>query len=370
MLSIYRRHREGCAHTADRISRKCRCPLWATGTLEGQPYRKALKTRAFERATQLIREIEAGAQPDPPKKITLKEASQRFIADCEARALSRPSLRKYKLLAARLNEYAGLHGIRDLEEFTSEHMFAFRETWKGSPRTLAKNIERVRAIFNAFVHRGYIPLNPAKAVRLPVTWEKAVEPFSEIEQRKILQAAYELARSQTRTMPKSSPVHPSTGTFAKLLLYTGLRITDAANLDKDRIQSERIFLYQTKTKKPVSIPIAPDLLRELNEIPTHQLFQSPEGSQRPETVSDFWRDQLIKVFDFIGIKHAHPHRFRHSLAVNMLNAGSSIEDVAAVLGNSPAVVQKHYSAWVQSRNDRIDGEIKKLWTKPALLRVK
>ena len=56
MLSIYRRHRAKCKFAEDRVSKKCRCTLWATGTLEGKPYRRSLKTRSFERAEQLKRE--------------------------------------------------------------------------------------------------------------------------------------------------------------------------------------------------------------------------------------------------------------------------------------------------------------------------
>jgi len=141
-------------------------------------------------------------------------------------------------------------------------------------------------------------------------------------------------------------------------------------ITRDRIRDGRIFLYATKNKRHVTLPLPADLQKELEAITTDPLFPSPEGSTRPETVSDYWRDQLIKVFDAAGIKGGHPHRFRHSLAVTMLNSGSSTEDVALVLGNSPAIVAKYYSAFVQSRQDRIDREIQKAWMKPKLVRVK
>lgn len=50
MLSTYRRHKPKCPHKEDRMSRKCRCSLWATGMLEGNPYRKSLKTRNWDRS--------------------------------------------------------------------------------------------------------------------------------------------------------------------------------------------------------------------------------------------------------------------------------------------------------------------------------
>ena len=60
MLTIYRRHRANCPYAADRIAKKCRCALWATGTLDGRPYRKTLKTRSFERAKRVVADLEHG----------------------------------------------------------------------------------------------------------------------------------------------------------------------------------------------------------------------------------------------------------------------------------------------------------------------
>src|ERR1035438_5495316 len=62
VLTVYRRHRSKCSQRADRLSMKCRCSLWAKGALEGEPYQKSLKTRSYERAQQIIREIEDGTK--------------------------------------------------------------------------------------------------------------------------------------------------------------------------------------------------------------------------------------------------------------------------------------------------------------------
>jgi site-specific recombinase XerD len=66
----------------------------------------------------------------------------------------------------------------------------------------------------------------------------------------------------------------------------------------------------------------------------------------------------------------HPHRFRHTLAADLLLKGASVEDVAAILGNSPAVVIKYYSQWIRGRQDRLDAFLEKTWEQPQLVRVK
>lgn len=361
MLTLWRRHRGKCPHKADRYFRKCRCAVWCDGVVDSKYIRRSLKTRSWERAGELAREIEDGKSKP---RITFKEASDLFIADCEARKLQPGTIQKFKLLKRTLEEFAP----KFLKDIDGKLIRQFRASWKDAAITQQKKLERLRSMFRWFVEADLLAKNPAAGVKSPLTHETAVEPFSRPEQDKIIEAAYRL--SGTRIKPKQAPLHPKTGTFAKLLLHTALRITDAAIITKDRIQGDRIFLYATKNKKPVTLPLPPDLVRELKEIESDPLFPSPAGSKRGETVSDYWRDQLAKVFDAAGIKGGHPHRFRHSVAVNMLDAGSSVEDVALVLGNSPAIVAKYYSAFVQSRQDRIDREIQKSWSVKKLVRVK
>jgi site-specific recombinase XerD len=60
------------------------------------------------------------------------------------------------------------------------------------------------------------------------------------------------------------------------------------------------------------------------------------------------------VFKKSGVKKAHAHRYRHTLATRLLAEGASFERVADILGNSPAVVRKHYGKWAKGLQDNID----------------
>jgi site-specific recombinase XerD len=75
--------------------------------------------------------------------------------------------------------------------------------------------------------------------------------------------------------------------------------------------------------------------------------------------------------------YTHPHQFRHTFATKLLSKGTSIENVAALLGNTPKVVWKHYSAWVKERQEALDQAVliangfhhlKKAKTKPRRAR--
>jgi hypothetical protein len=51
-----------------------------------------------------------------------------------------------------------------------------------------------------------------------------------------------------------------------LLLYTGLRIRDAATLSRDRIVNGKLLLYAAKTGTPVFCPLPQFVVTELEGV--------------------------------------------------------------------------------------------------------
>jgi site-specific recombinase XerD len=45
------------------------------------------------------------------------------------------------------------------------------------------------------------------------------------------------------------------------------------------------------------------------------------------------RAMLVKIGNKAGINNVHPHRFRRTLATNLINRGMSIQEVAVILGH-------------------------------------
>ena len=62
------------------------------------------------------------------------------------------------------------------------------------------------------------------------------------------------------------------------------------------------------------------------------------------------------------------HRLRDTFAVRLLEKGVPMEEVAKLLGNSIRVCERHYSAWVQGRQDRADALVMGTWDAPVAKR--
>ncbi len=347
VLTLYRRHLKGCPHAQERFYKRCKaCPVWVQGILKGRSLRKSLHTASWERAEDELRAMDApepaAVQAETDRDIL--EAYGAFYKECERR-IAPATLRKYRYLEEQLKTFCRRSGIETLKAFTVQHVRDFRTTWTESPRSANKKLERLRAFFNFCVENEWTHRNPAKLVKLDKVRDAPTLPFSDEEMERILANA------------------GACRAFILTLRYTGMRISDAALLREESIKGGRVHLYMAKTGVPVYVPIPEFLARELAALPRQGGYVFLRGqSTRLDTATDLWRRHLAKVFTRAGILGGHPHRFRDTFAVSLLERGVPIEVVSRLLGHaSIRVTERHYAPWVQSLQNRLEAEVKKAW---------
>lgn len=92
--------------------------MWVEGTIAGTYIRRTLKTRSWERAQAIIRQMEADEIPAPPVKeklVTIEQAVTEYIADAKARGLAAVTYGKYELiLHKQLLSWANSEGYKFL----------------------------------------------------------------------------------------------------------------------------------------------------------------------------------------------------------------------------------------------------------------
>ena len=62
---------------------------------------------------------------------------------------------------------------------------------------------------------------------------------------------------------------------------------------------------------------------------------------------------MLAVFKASGVTNACSHRFRHTLATEVLELGGTLEEAADILGDSVRIVAKYYTKWSALRQARI-----------------
>ena len=354
MLTVYRRHVRRCPHTS-RHERRCQCPIAVEGTLNGEVIRKSLGLRSLEAAQKLVREWEVRGSVHETPGMKVREACERFYADCEARKLGTETLGKYKLLVKELKDEFGESIVGQV---SVDDLRSYREKWSVASVTARKKLERLRTFFKFCKESGWVHANPAKVLKAPKGHTQPTLPLTKEDFEKLLRGCEAfpcngIYQEGNRVRVKA---------FALLLRYSGLRIRDAVLMTEEKLKGNQLFLYSQKTGVPVYVPLPDFVIKELykaNKLrPGKYVFWSGEGKVK-SCVND-WQRTLSRLAALSGVKF-HAHMLRDTFAVALLEKGVSLENVATLLGNSVKVCEKHYSPWVKSRQDALTNEIKKAW---------
>lgn len=359
MLQIYRRHQKACPHKAEgRKYRRCKCPVWVDGLLNGAEIRQSLDTRSWEAATAKVRgwELDGKVSAEEETQIEIRPACDKFIADAEARGLTRSTVRKYEVLFQQLQDFCDLKGLRFVHQLNLEWLRQFRGSWKDANISALKKLERLRSACKFWKDSGWIESNVARDIRAPKVSQPPTMPFTQEQIADLIGAIHKLGGTD-RTRQR---IHA----LILTLRYSGLRIGDAVRLHESKVIGRRIRLYTQKTGTHVDVPIPEFLAVRLAEIERHRGFYFVTGEGSAATSAGNYRRTFRRLAKLAEIPGAHPHQFRDTFAVALLQDGVPIEDVSMLLGHRDIrITQKHYAPWVKSRQEALERNVER-----ALLR--
>jgi hypothetical protein len=78
---------------------KCQCPIWVQGRLGDDHIREGLDIRSWEAAQQYVRDWEAkGTMQEDVKRVTVADASEKFIRELRSRQVTPAVIRKSEIL--------------------------------------------------------------------------------------------------------------------------------------------------------------------------------------------------------------------------------------------------------------------------------
>ena len=142
-----------------------------------------------------------------------------------------------------------------------------------------------------------------------------------------------------------------------LLLSTGCRISEICGLNRDSIDFanlECVVLGKGNKQRTVFIDEVTAMLVKrylFSREDRHEALFVGKGSSRltPGAI----RLMLNKIADVAGVTHVHPHRFRRTLATNLVDHGMPIQEVANILGHEKLETTMKY-VYVNKTNVKND----------------
>lgn len=190
----------------------------------------------------------------------------------------------------------------------------------------------------------------------PAFAEEEIIPFAEEEVRAILAACEHTKAADTERRKSFQMRRPTAGrdrAIVLLLLETGIRLGELARLKIEDVNLEagevHIHPYRSgKKSKPRTIPIEKGCKKALWHYRINQRADALPGEpffpMAAHTVQTLFR----RIEARSGIANVHPHRFRHTFAIQYLRNGGDIFTLQRVLGHSTLEMCRRYLAIAQS----------------------
>jgi site-specific recombinase XerD len=255
---------------------------------------------------------------------------------------SRNTMRTYHALLLRfLNTYATA-GLAVINAFTPEQVNQYHIALQAKGQSYSYLNQSINAIKFYYCKLLGRPDMGLAEVNRPAQEKKLPKVLSKEEVAAILKAPENLKHR----------------CLLQLLYSGGLRIGEVINLQLTDVQSQRrlLLIRGGKGYKDRTTLLSPRLLAELRQYykmykPKVWLFEGQEGgAYSVESIRNVFRAALKKA----GIKiAATPHSLRHSFATHLLEQGTNLRYIQALLGHNSSKTTEIYTHITQHGLEKI-----------------
>jgi integrase/recombinase XerD len=353
MFTLYRRHKSTCRHRQKGARHTtCECPVWMDGyDQRGLRQRRSLKTRDWRHAQDRVAQIEGGRVALPIASPLLSEAVASYLDDCRVRKLEASTIESY---ANTLDHLSALYPAAHVSDVDLAKLTQFRASRPVSANTSNKELTQLRALFKFASDRKWTPENPCVNLRGSKPDNTPTLPFTRAEIDRILEACGRLEDSNPRTLAR---VRLRARALVLVLLYSGFRISDAVKLERSAVNMETgQFVVRTmKTGVQQTFRWPAIVIEALGRLPFESLYFFWSGKSKLRCAVNTCRGTLEHVLKLAEVTDGHPHRFRDTFSVSLLERGADLRTVQLLLGHrSIKTTEKHYAPFVASTQRILD----------------
>lgn len=202
----------------------------------------------------------------------------------------------------------------------------------------------LKAAFNWAVAGGLLTSNPAAGIKPPSVRSRSRDCLipPELHARILAGVTRSQAFRDLITCLHGTGCRPGELCAATAAAWDGGKQALVYLADWTRQEGEH--RHKTAGKKDRVIPFRGDALDVVNRLlvahPRGPLFRTARGrAWTPPTICS----TFVALRDRLGVPSLTAYSYRHTYATNWLLTGKPIDVLAAVLGNTPEVIRRHYS---------------------------
>ena|SRR5271166_5677919 len=369
VVSVFVRHRESCSHRSrGEFYRGCQCSKFLRYSRNGKQHRQAAGTRTWtvaeDKAIELQEQLDRGDTPKPiivkGPQPTISDCIQTFISGKQSEGISPRRVKKLQLQLDQFEAFMSARSKLFPSLITAADVIEFRAGWDKiwpSATTRQKAQQNIRTFLRTCCRENLNDLLSAlKTIRLSKQDKERLEPkpFTEKEIRALFVQ-----------IPKTFPAEKVAlaTLLVKFMIATGVAIRDTVQLDRHRhLRDGWLRFNRQKTGRPVVQHLDAALYAELMEDEGKYVFW--DGKYQVTSEVTTWQDDVRLLMQDAGvwIEGNTTHRFRDTAVDFWLGQGCSLTEIAAMLGDTVAVCERHYANLASARmEERLAKMPKRSW---------
>ncbi|MCM1027120.1 MAG: tyrosine-type recombinase/integrase [Roseburia sp.] len=262
---------------------------------------------------------------------------KKFVATKRVEGIAESTIKRYVEQIMALLNFLG-KSISEINTYDIRFYFSVkRERDKVSNRTLDGTRRCYNSFFKWVANEGYMPKNPCATIA-QIKCKKVIrKPYSATELEKLRKAC-----DNVRDLA-----------LVEFLYATGCRVSEVSNLDVVDVDFENMqCTVLGKGNKERIVYLTEVSTMYLQEYVTTRKYLSDAlfVGKRGERLSKNGIEALLKRLGAkANVENVHPHRYRRTLATNLLDHGMNIQDVAAILGHADLKTTQVY-CYISQRN--------------------
>lgn len=277
---------------------------------------------------------------------------QGYLLHAESRRMSQNTIKLYAMIYRKFTAHVGEKTI--FKSITVEDVEAFLSAQTTvSDATLAKYHITLSSLFTWAVKQGFAEENLLKRITCARPEKREIVPITLDEIRALLAACdktAEYTRAGKAACANTRPTALRDRAIIMLLVDTGLRATELCDIKIHEVDlKNRQLVTLGKGDKERLIPFdartAQALWRYIATRPEARaddpLFVTGQDNALDRKLL---RKLLLRIGQRADVKDVHPHRFRHTFAINYLRNKGDIYTLQRILGHSTLEMVKRYLA--------------------------
>ena len=266
--------------------------------------------------------------------LNLSSAREMFVNDLRRKDRSTSTLLAYNKDVVQLIEFVAKDKVSLPPDITAEHIEAFKASLTAdnyTAKSISRKLNSIKTFCRFLINQGLIKDSPAAGITHPKYEIKPPRILSKMEYRCLRDVCREDARIYA---------------IIELLLQTGIRIGELANLSLNDIDNNKLTIKPFESHGQREVPLnkaaqtaLTNYLKIRPKSRTNQVFITKTG--KPFLIRNI-RTAVDRYFKLADVKNATVNDLRHTFIAHQLQSGTPLTLISKLVGHKRLATTEKY----------------------------